>query len=130
MNLSNFNQAAKCVMSLKVVLIVSLLDITFFGLTTPSSANSVTVIAGALLLGAGTYVWLGLLVRLIAAFYPMALNVQRRVLIFLTLLSLSLVLMQSIGQLSGRDVLTLLPFAIALYAYISYATVRTTQEPR
>jgi hypothetical protein len=117
----------KPVVSFRLVAAISVIDGVFFGLSNPgSNASGVLIIAGIALLAVGIFAWSGLLIRLAALFWPFGLRAQRRLVIFATAISLALILMQSIGQLSWRDVLTFLPLALALYIYIAYLSAGST----
>src|SRR5450631_1359859 len=90
--------------SIKVVIPLLVADIVFFSLINPLSSNSFMIIIGCLLTALTIYIVLRALTRLLAVFITMSQRTQRRFAIFMTLLLMFVLLMQSIGQLSIRDI--------------------------
>jgi len=71
-------------------------------------------------LAACFYAWLAFIIRLIALFWPFSIRSQRHLAGALTLLATFMILMQSIGELSWRDVLAIVPLVAILYVYVGY----------
>lgn len=94
----------------------------FFGFVSPTPINSLSVIAGSIMLGIVLYVWFALFVRLIAAFWPFPTRQQRILAAALTLTVIFLIMMQSIGELSWRDAFAAVPLVIILYVYTTYTS--------
>jgi len=95
------------------------LDLVFFGLTNPAEAPAALVIVGFILLSLTLYCLIYCLTGL-ARLY--GLSVRRHSLArSLTLIVSLLVALQSVGGLSGRDILVLIPFALLGYLYNVYA---------
>ncbi len=105
---------------LKAVVIATFLDVLFFSFVDPSSGNSLLIILGGGFMALGVYVWSALIVRVVSLYWPLTLNTQRSLAILGSALVVFLILLQSIGQLSWRDILAALPFAIILYIYMSF----------
>ena len=116
--------------SLKLLGIVSVIDAAFFSLTSPQTSHSLLIIAGICLLVAGIYVWTATLVRVLGAFWPLTLRTKWRLVMFLTVMTSLLIVMQSIGQLSWRDALVIIPFVAVLYAYIAYVAIPASKVSR
>ncbi len=95
-----------------------------FGGTSASSVASPMLITGFLLLAATAYQLLRVLITL-ASLYGLQVKRSRRLAVSLTGLASGLVALQSIGELSSRDALVLLPLAIIGYLY-SQARLRGT----
>lgn len=96
-----------------------LVDGLLFGVTDPDTASSVVLIAGFLLFCATLYYLLdGVL--MLGALYGMPVRHKKRVLRSLTLVIGGVVALQSIGQLSSRDVMVLTPLSVLLYLYVAY----------
>jgi hypothetical protein len=95
-------------------------DGLLFGTTNPDNTLSFTLIIGFILLCTTAYYLLDGLLAL-TKLYGLPLRHKRRLLRTLTLLVAGLVALQSIGQLSPRDVLVLSPLTVLLYLYIAYA---------
>ncbi len=95
-------------------------DAIVFGAWNPDSAPSLVLIIGFLLLIANVYALsLGLLK--LASWYGLMPSKQlRRLARIATSLFGGLIALQSIGELSPRDVLVLLPFVLLTYLYVSY----------
>lgn len=95
-------------------------DLAVFGGTSPHSAPSIVLFAGFLLLSASFYVLLLGALRLVA-WYGVSPGSRRKRFIRLSAGVFSgLVALQSIGELSSRDVLVALPLALIAYMYLSY----------
>ena len=107
-----------------LVLGVLTVDGLFFGLTDPQRLPAYMVIVAFLLVVVNVYMLVrGLLLAL--SWYGVPLKHERRRLARLTTLILaSLLALQSIGQLSARDLAVLLPFALLAYGYVSYGKAR------
>lgn len=102
--------------------IISLLtaDIVIFGAWNPQSAPSVMLIVGFLLLTTNVYV-LALAMLKMTGWYGLPLGKQRRRLArIMAGVFGGLVALQSIGELSPRDVVVLLPIVVLMYLYVSY----------
>lgn len=101
------------------ILIILVIDGFFFGLTNPNKINSVFLIAGFILLGLTLY----LLVQIIMSYLiklGFKFKNRREIAIFSSVLVVILLALQSIGQLSGRDVLIIIPAIILLFIYLTY----------
>lgn len=114
---------AKIPHSTRLKLIISLLalDSAFFMLTDPSQVDSLVLIVGFLLLSLTTYL---LISRLCVAMqlYGLPLgNSAHRIALFGTVVIIGLLALQSIGELSIRDMIVALPLGIILYLYLSYS---------
>lgn len=95
-------------------------DGLFFGLTNPGQVASSELMIGFLLLVATLYYLYG---RFLAAISLYGLSLSRRprrVALFATGVSAGLLALQSIGELSFRDILVLGPLALVLYVYLGY----------
>ncbi len=100
--------------------ILLVLDGLVFGMVNPRTAPGVLLGAGFLLLVATSYCLLrGLLA--VPGLYGMPIHHKQRLLRTLTVLSGSLLALQSIGQLSPRDVVVLSLVTVLFYVYVSYA---------
>jgi hypothetical protein len=95
-------------------------DIAVFGLTDPQEAPSFMLIIGYVLLCV-TIFYLVDAVLSVSRLYGVPVRHKRRVLRSTVLLISGLVALQSIGQLSTRDVIVLMPLSALLYMYLSYA---------
>jgi len=96
-----------------------LVDGLLFGVTDPATAPSVVLIGGFLLLCITLYYLLdGVL--MLSKLYGLPVRHKKRVLRTLTLLIGGVVALQSIGQLSSRDVVVLTPLTVLLYLYVAY----------
>lgn len=108
------------VISLKYVALVTILAIGFFVIVDPSAGSSWIIMLGSVVLTILIYVWLALGIRVIAVFWPFSMRLQRGLAISSTLVVMFMILMQSIGELSWRDALAIVPLVALLYIYIAY----------
>ena len=106
---------------LKLILLVFGIDLLFFGFVNPVSGHSYVAIVGSLLLAISIYIMLRLIVMLFSVFFPISQRSQNRLGVFLSLVAVFLLLMQSVGQLSARDVLAVVPLMLISYLYIGYS---------
>lgn len=95
-------------------------DLVVFGGTSPHNTSSIVLFIGFLLLSINFYVFLLGALKLVA-WYGVSLGRHRKQFIRLTAgVFVGLVALQSIGELSLRDVVVLLPLAVVAYFYLSY----------
>lgn len=95
-------------------------DSLLFGTTDPRDTPSFMLIVGFLLLSATIYYMLDGLFAL-TKLYGLPVRHRRRALRTMTLLVSGLLALQSIGQLSARDILILAPLTSLLYFYVAYS---------
>jgi hypothetical protein len=95
-------------------------DGLIFGGMNPDTSHSFMLIVGFLLFSASVYYVLDGLLTL-PGLYGLRIRHKRRLVVSLTTLSAGLMALQSIGQLSLRDLLVLSPLALLSYIYISRA---------
>lgn len=101
------------------------IDAIYFSFFNPLTGNSFIIIGGCLLVGLSVYgLWLTC-AQVLVAWSILPVRHQRTFSVTASLLCLFLLLLQSIGQLSLRDLLASLPLAFILYMYI----VRAGQAP-
>lgn len=96
------------------------LDTAFFTLTDPGKIDSVFLIIGFVLIAVTLYL---LMSRLFALGGTYGLRFDRRsrqMALFGTGVIITLLALQSIGELTLRDLLVSVPFGIVAYAYLSY----------
>lgn len=96
-----------------------LADVLVFGMTNPNDTLSFMLIVGYVLLCITLYYLLDACLSL-SRLYGAPLKHKKRFLRSAVLLISGLVALQSIGQLSSRDVLVLAPLSILFYLYIAY----------
>jgi hypothetical protein len=105
---------------IRVILILLVADSVLFSLTNPDNVPSLMLAGGFLLLTATLYC-LALGLMAIAGWYGLSTSRHRRRFARITTgVVASLIALQSIGELSMRDVLVLLPLAVLAYLYVSY----------
>jgi hypothetical protein len=105
-------------------LVLIVIDGLFFGLTDPRTVNSLFLIVGFVLLGLNVYV----LVKIVLVFLAkLGFSIKNRGKIagFSVILACLLLALQSIGQLSARDVLIIVPLTVLLYIYTAYIRPKT-----
>lgn len=101
------------------------LDIVFFNLTNPSTAPSGLLIVGFVLVALSLYVLLRLILA-VASVYGVPMRERgRRPALFIGVGLAIVVALQSLGELSLRDVVVLLLLTVIAYVYTTYGR-RTT----
>jgi hypothetical protein len=98
------------------------LDVLFFCFSNPNKVNSSLLIIGLTLLGVTIFALLDIL------FYALSrsgLNIKhrRKLALFLAIVFYVLIALQSIGQLTARDVIVLVPLGLLFYIYLTYIKV-------
>lgn len=101
-----------------------LADTVFFTLTNPTEVASVVLIAGIILLVATFFMGLSLFLELLSSTATGSPRQHKTVIWVATVLVAFVVAMQSIGQLSTRDLLAVIPLAVLFVLYTSYLTDR------
>lgn len=104
-------------------------DCLVFGLVDPASANAIWLIAGYVLLGLTILALASALAQLTRAYGTMPYMLSRRFLRYTAVIMIALVGLQSIGQLTTKDVATLLPFVVVAYAYFGYGRKYALESP-
>ena len=96
------------------------IDIVFFSLTDPLRVPSALIIIGWLLLAVTLYAGSRWLIRALSAYgLPVHARPSRSALILSGIVS-GLLALQSIGQLTTRDIVVLTPLTVVAYLYFSY----------
>lgn len=95
-------------------------DGLFFGLVNPQKVYALVIIIGFGLLAVTTYVLLSFLLSLAGRLVTFSAPTQKRAALATTLALTLLIAMQSIGQLTGKDILAVIPLVIVLAFYLSY----------
>jgi hypothetical protein len=101
------------------VLALLLIDIIFFGSTNTTKVASYLVIVGFLLLTMSFYQVIYYFLSFIKL-YGIPIKRKSHLAIYLTVVLGILVALQSIGELSPKDIIVLLPLAAVGYVYSSY----------
>jgi len=105
-------------------MLLLVLDGLFFLSTDPIKIPLSLIIFGFLLLGLTIYRLIMATLKLVAIYIPKIQNQHARLARMLTLTVVLLMAMQSIGQLSGRDAIALLPLVILSYLYLTHANTQ------
>lgn len=112
---------------LKSFVAIGAVDIVFFACFSPE--DSTWVILPALLLVVATIWSLSrLLMERISVIVPLKLSIQKRLTKLLVIASSLVVALQSIGQLTAKDVLTIIPLVAILYFYLAYAGTTSAER--
>lgn len=102
------------------LLLLFVVDIVFFSMVNPAKAYAVVIIVGYVLLVITLYVLIDFLLALGERIIPFTHTTKRRIAQASTLVLGLLIAMQSIGQLTVKDVLAVIPLIIVLSMYFSY----------
>lgn len=106
----------------KLIQLVALfvLDALFFTLVNPVNAYAIIIVVGFVLLIFTLYVLIDFLLALGERIIPFSAHTKRRMALASTLVLGLLIAMQSIGQLTVKDVLAVIPLVVVLSLYFSY----------
>ena len=114
------------VKKLKTFLLLLVVDVFFFGFTNPSKTASIVVVLGFILLILSFYMGLDLLTRLLITQFALSEQNRRKVVLLVSVLCAILLAMQSIGQLTLKDTIAIIPLVAILYFYPSYYCKKRT----
>ena len=95
-------------------------DALFFSLVNPVQAHAVVTIVGFVLLVLTLYVLIDFLLAVSERIIPFSAHAKRRMALATTLVAALLIAMQSIGQLTVKDILAVIPLIVVLSIYFSY----------
>lgn len=98
-------------------------DILFFGFLSPATSAFV-IIPAFFLVVLSVFALLSLVMAYLGTLLALKPTNQRRVVFMLTASMAVIVALQSIGQLTVRDVATIVPLILVLYLYMSYTKSR------
>jgi hypothetical protein len=99
----------------------------FFGFLSPN-ANSFVIIPAFILVTVNLFIFLNLFMHFFVRVVPLKEKVKKRIVIVLATSLSIIVALQSIGQLTVRDVVTIVPLVGLLYFYLSYAESRSPKR--
>lgn len=99
-------------------------DALFFSLVNPNKVYAVVIIVGFALLALTIYAPIDFLLALAERIVPFSLHTKKRIALATTLVLSLLIAMQSIGQLTIKDVLAVIPLVIVLSFYFSYLSTK------
>jgi hypothetical protein len=113
--------------SITVIMLLMIVDYLFFSRINPVTVASIGLIGGFILLLLSIYIMVRLTLAGLSLYIRGVRRTRRRLTLFVTGIIGALLAMQSIGQLSVRDALVIVPIAIIIYVYFTYArnTMRT-----
>jgi hypothetical protein len=103
------------------IAILAVADFIFFSSTNPATLPSFILILGFIFLIATLYVLVRLLIAGLCLNIPTLRRTRSRLAMFITGILGVLLALQSIGQLTTRDTLVVVPIATVLYLYFTYA---------
>lgn len=104
-------------------ILLLLIDILFFGLFSPNDSSFV-IVPALVLLVLTLFVLLTLITDYVANIVTVKSRAKKRFIMTATACGAIILALQSTGQLTVRDVATLLPLAAVLYLYLSYLQSR------
>lgn len=102
------------------LLVLFVADALFFSFVNPQNVYAVVIIVGFVLLALTLYALIDFLLVLAERIVPFSLETKKRIALASTLVLTLLIAMQSIGQLTGKDILAVIPLIIVLSFYFSY----------
>jgi hypothetical protein len=106
------------------------LSAIFFSFVSPIQNSSLIAVAGSALVALTVYALILFVLRLISALIPISQKSRKSLALAATSVIVFLLLMQSIGQLSFRDGIAILPITVILYLYIGYLSQKRARVPK
>lgn len=103
-------------------------DCLVFSFVNPQTASAVWLIVGFVLLGCTFFGLAGLFANSLRAYGDQTHRAGKRFLRYGAAIGLVLVGLQSIGQLTVRDVVALVPFMVVAYLYFGYGKRLAAEE--
>jgi Ca2+/Na+ antiporter len=120
MNTTKFFEAIK---TYRRYVLLAAIDCAFFGLVSPDS-NAFVIIPAFILVMLSIFAILTLIVGYVGKMFVVKPSNQRRIVLMLTASIAAIIALQSVGQLTVRDVATIVPLILVLYLYVSYTKSR------
>jgi hypothetical protein len=96
------------------------IDAVFFSMVNPIQAHAFVIVIGYGLLVVTLYFLIDFLLAVSERIIPFSHHTKRRMALATTLVAALLIAMQSIGQLTVKDVLAVIPLIVVLSVYFSY----------
>ncbi len=109
---------------LLIVIITLVVDGLFFTLTDPITMNSAFLILALFIFGISIYIFLDNALFLING-AGLKIRNRLKLALYLSIIITILVSLQTIGQLTIRDVLVIVPLTLVMYFYINYVRPKT-----
>ena len=109
------------------LLVLFAADIILFSFVNPTNAYALVIIVGFVLVSLTLYALIDFLLVVAERIAPFSLHTKRRIALASTIVLSLLLAMQSIGQLTVKDVLAVIPLLAVLAFYFSYATARKAE---
>jgi hypothetical protein len=103
----------------RLALVISC-DLLFFATTDPRTASPPILIISCALTTVTVYLVCRLAMELVGKLFDLSTPTKKHAAVSITIALTFLILMQSIGQLSSRDILAVVPLAVVSYFYLSY----------
>ena len=110
------------------VIAITLAGLGFFCVTNPVRSSPLLAVLGTVILGVLIYVWSQVAVDTVGLFWPFQARARRLAILMVAGVSVFLIIMQSIGELSWRDVFAIVPLATISYIYLSYMVNRAEER--
>ncbi|HET8992013.1 MAG TPA: hypothetical protein VFN31_03210 [Candidatus Saccharimonadales bacterium] len=111
------------------VLALFLIDFLFFGSINSTKVAPFMLIVGLIVLVMNIYFLVYGVISLIRL-YGIAVKRKGRISLYSSIFLGILIALQSIGELSGRDLIVIVMLAVASYAYITYAGTAKQKEQK
>ena len=107
--------------------VLFVLDCIFFSTVNPVQAYAVVIVVGFLLLVLTLYILIDFLLAVSERVIPFSHHTKHRMALATTLVLALLIAMQSIGQLTVKDIMAVVPLIIVLSVYFSYMLKKQTK---
>lgn len=118
---------SKIVKNYRLYALLLVADLLFFGFFSPTG-SSVMIIPAFLLVTANFWLLLRATMQFLARFIDIKPVVRKRI-VTVVMVSLTIIVaLQSIGQLTTKDVVTVVPLVAVLYFYLAYARSHTADH--
>lgn len=101
---------------------IILADVLFFSMIDPRRGNMLILIVACLLAYISVYAICRLGMWLFVKIFPISVVAQKRAALTVTIGITFLLFMQSLGQLSSRDIFAVAPLMLVAYFYMAYAS--------
>lgn len=107
---------------LKKLAAIIFVDLLFFSMIDPRRGSMLVLIVACLLAYISVYVICRLGMWLFVKLFPISIVAQKRAALAVTIGATFLLFMQSLGQLSSRDIFAVVPLTLVTYFYMAYAS--------
>lgn len=110
------------------ILAIILIDTIFYSFTNPETGSTLLLILGFLVIALTVYIFLNAILRFVTSYGISNRRYSHRISLFSSGVLIGMMALQSIGELTMKDILIFIPLSSILYMYITYGHKKISFE--